>query len=275
MITVAEETALIELVRQVARDEIIPRFRALAGSEIGEKSGQDDLVTIADTRAEAALSAGATAAMPGLRVVGEEGVSRGEVSLDVIGQGGRCLIIDPIDGTWNYANGVGCFGVLLALVEDGETVWGCIYDPMGDDWMTARKGQGATFMRGDQSHPLRVADAVEPKQAFGLVPIYLYHGAERTRLVELSLNLRRTSNLRCSAHEYRLLADGRADIMLTGLLHPWDHAAGVLIYQEAGGVARLLNGQPYAPTLTSGRLLCAPDGRSWRRFADHFADLAN
>ncbi len=273
--TDAEEQALLATLRQVSQDEILPRFRALAGAEVDQKSGQDDLVTIADTRAEAAITEAALTILPGVTVVGEEAVSRGDISLDVIGTADRCLIIDPIDGTWNFANGVGCFGILLALVENGETVWGGIYDPLGNDWMVARKGQGAHFCRADgQSRPVHVAEAQSAEAAFGLVAIYLYHGEERRHLNDVAMTFRRTGNLRCSAHEYRLLADGRADFMLTGLLHPWDHAAGALIYREAGGVARLLGGQDYRPTMTEGRMLCAPSEAAWHDLANRFARLA-
>lgn len=270
-----EERRLIDAVRGVAAREILPRFRALGDDDIDTKSSSDDLVTVADTAAEAAISAAARDILPDITVIGEEAVARGATSLDLIAGNRRCLIVDPIDGTWNYANGIATFAVLLALTEDGRTTWGCIYDPVRDDWTVARPGQGARFetARG-QSRRVRVKPAPPLAEAFGLIALYLYHGEERETLARGMMVLRRTQSLRCSAHEYRLLSDGGADLALNGMLNPWDHAAGALIYREAGGVARLLGGADYAPTMTAGRLLCAADETLWAQAARHFRDLA-
>ena len=105
----------------------------------------------------------------------------------------------------------------------------------------------------------------------GFVGLYLYGKADQARIAETLPAFRRTYSLRCSCHEYRMMAQGRADFVLNGMLNPWDHAAGVLALQEAGGIARLLDGTPYAPAMTEGLLLTAGNAALWDRLAGLWA----
>jgi len=271
-----QEARLITATRTIAREEILPRFRALDPRDIGTKRDADDLVTIADRRSEDRLTEALAAILPGAAIVGEEAAADTPALLDAIPDADVCAIIDPIDGTWNYANGISTFGILLAITARGRTIWGGIYDPLGDDWITARADQGAWFRTAAGArHPVRTGEGpATPGEAFGLISLYLYHGAEREGLARLLPGFRRAGSLRCSAHEYRLMAQGRADFTLNAMLNPWDHAAGVLVLTEAGGTARLLDGTPYAPGLTEGRLLAARSGPLWSALAETFAFLA-
>ncbi len=142
----AQADAIISVVRAVARAEILPLFRGLEGTKIEAKSAADDLVTVADKAAERALSDAFREILPDARVIGEEAVAEDASLLDQIGQPGQTVIIDPIDGTWNYANDVASFGVIIAVVEDRRTVFGLLYDPSHDDWIMAHEGQGAWFV---------------------------------------------------------------------------------------------------------------------------------
>ncbi len=271
----AEENALIQAVRDTARDEILPRFRALASGDVSTKSRQDDLVTVADRAAEVRLTEEAHRILPGVSVVGEEAVSEDPTLRDEIGTAERCLVIDPIDGTWNYAHGLATFGVILAFVERGVTTWGMIYDPIGDDWVVARLGGGARLVRADGGvKPLASrGGTLTVETAMGYVHAYLFGGDERRRLFSLLPDFHKTDALRCSAHEYRLLAQGFVDFCLSPVLNPWDHAAGALIAAETGGVARLLDGTPYRPDLTEGRLLVAKSEEAWSVLEQKFRAL--
>ncbi|MEM9344375.1 MAG: inositol monophosphatase [Pseudomonadota bacterium] len=271
----AEQAALIEAVRTVAKAEITPRFRALSSDEVDQKSGVEDLVTVADKRAEVAITAAVRDILPGTRVVGEEAVAVDASLLSDVGKPGRTVIIDPIDGTWNFANGIATFGVILAVVEDGETVMGLLYDPVWDDWVVARKGEGAWFSApGKAPRRLRVSTpSGDLEDAFGFIGLYLFDKPGQVLLCETMSRFRRTANLRCSCHEYRMIVDGKADFMLTGMLNSWDHAAGVLAFREAGGVARLLDGPEYAPSMTHGRLLIAATEELWAELAGLWAGL--
>ena len=270
-----EAAALIAAVRRVAKSEITPRFRALSGHEVDAKGAPDDLVTVADKASEAALTAAVGDILPSARVVGEEAVAEDARVLDRVGEPGQTVVIDPIDGTWNYANGIATYGVILSVIEDGETVFGLLYDPTGDDWVVARRGEGAWFER-DGAAPVQLKASMPNGDlggSFGFVGMYLYVKPGQALVDQTLPRFRRTVSLRCSCHEYRMIAQGRSDFMLNGMLNVWDHAAGVLALHEAGGVSRLLDGRDYAPTMRTGFLLNAATEPMWTRLADLWAEL--
>ena len=261
------EARLMEAVRDIAGDEILPRFRALDAVDSATKASADDLVTLADERAEARIEEAVAAILPGAAVVGEEAVSSGRTPLATIVDADLAVIVDPVDGTWNFANGLAVFGVIVAVTERGETIWGGIYDPIGDDWVIARKGVGAHFVtRAGHRRALSLAPGPTAiADAFGYVHTFLFKGDDLRRIAALQPEFRRVGNLRCSAHEYRLAGEGRVDFILSPKLNPRDHAAGVLIATEAGGVARLFDGRPYAPTIHNGStLLVARNEALWQ-----------
>lgn len=269
-LTESQSDALIAAVREVARAEILPLFRNLPAGDIDFKSSFDDLVTVADKAAEVALTARVHAILPGDAVVGEESVAEDMTLLDRVGQG-RVTIIDPIDGTWNYAHGNANYGVIVAVLEEGETVWGLLYDPSFDDWIVAHKGGGAWFHRSGAARRLHVS---QENTAFdhlrGNVGGYLFAQAQQAALAATTPLFRRSSSLGASLHEYRLIALGGSDFCLNGMLNVWDHAAGVLILNEADGVSRLLDGTEYHPTMTEGRLLNARNEAIWQALAATF-----
>lgn len=271
----AATDAIVAAVRRVAAAEILPRFRALSEGQVDRKSSADDLVTIADTAAEAALEREIAGILPDARIVGEEAVSRDKSLLDGIAGPGLSVVIDPIDGTWNYANGVATYGVILAVVEDGETVFGMIYDPSFDDWVLARRGGGAWFCRPDAAPArIRASGRTGPlEECFGFVGMYLFPKADQALIAATLPRFRRTMTLRASAHEYRMICQGRGDFVLNGMLNAWDHAAGVLAFREAGGVARLLDGRDYAPTMRDGLLLTAATEPLWAELAALWSGL--
>lgn len=265
---------LLELVRDVARVEIMPRFRRLDATQVRSKSSDHDLVTEADLAAEAAIAAGVEAILPGARVIGEEAATGDPSLLDKLTQPGTTVVVDPVDGTWNFAKGLAVFGVILAVVQDGRTVWGLLYDPVLDDWIWAVEGQGAWYERpGSAPHRLSVAQPVSAETASGFVPLELFTGDYKARVAQVALQLGRTNALRCSCHEYRLLAQGHVDFILCGSLNPWDHAAGILIAQEAGGCAGLLAGGAYRPVMLPGGAVVASNTELLTTLTDCFAPL--
>lgn len=266
---------MIEAVRAVGRDEIMPLFRNLDAAQVDSKSAADDLVTVADRASELALAEAAQRIFPGCAVVGEEAVSSDASILDRVGSADQVVILDPIDGTWNYAHGVSNFGVIVAVVEGGETVFGLLYDPSHDDWIMARRGEGCWYARPGQP-PKRLYTGGTPDElsdVFGLVGMYLFAKDHQAQIAQTLPRFRRTMTLRCSLHEYRLLSQGHAQFCLNGMLNPWDHAAGALCLEEAGGVARLIDGTPYAPTMTHGILLTAGSEQLWDQLAELYGFL--
>ena len=254
----AEEAALIELVRQASKTEILPRFRSLDATDIRAKSRSDDLVTVADTAAERVITEGVARILPDAQVVGEEAVSADASVLDRIEEPGRVVVIDPIDGTWNFAHGIAVFGVILAVIEAGETIFGLLYDPVFDDAVLARKGGGAWMRaRSGSEQRLTLGPPGPMSEALGFVPLQLFPPELRPRIATATLNMARTHSLRCSCHEYRQLALGSSDFMLAAMLNVWDHAAGLLALGEAGGASVVSDGTAYRPGLRDGYLVAA------------------
>ena len=130
------------LIRAAVEAKILPRFRNLAAGEIAQK-GPNDPVTIADIEAEEMLSRLLLEAYPGTLVVGEELVSREPAALDALLGDTPVWVIDPVDGTLNFAAGNPVFGTILAYVVGGETKAGWIHDPINNVTVTALLGGGA------------------------------------------------------------------------------------------------------------------------------------
>lgn len=256
----AERTALIEAVRTAARDHVLPRFRALAPAEIATKTAADDLVTAADLAAEASLTDAVAGIFPGALVVGEEAAAADPDLPSRLAGAEVAVILDPVDGTWNYANGLSVFGMILSVVREGRTVFGLHYDPLNDDWVEAGLGTGA-WLHHKGRHPLRLAPRPPrpARELFGMIPIWLFDADRRAAMFEAERRLARVGSLRCSCHEYRLLAQGSVDFLLSASAKPWDHAAGVLIATEAGGRAEMLDASAYRPGSSQGSLLAARD----------------
>ena len=254
----------------------MPRFRALEASDISTKSGPADLVTLADTEAEAQITAAIREAWPEATVSGEEAVAADPSARAAMGTADPCVIIDPVDGTWNFAKGLSVFGVLLAVLRRGEPVWGLLHDPVMDDWIEAVPGEGARFVTAQGvSRPLAASAETRPERFSGYMPLGLFPRESRERIVEEFPDFLRITSLRCAAHEYRMVAQGHAEFCLSGPIpHPWDHAAGVLAVQSAGGVARFLDGQPYSALRPEGVLLSAGSEAAWDSLAERFAFLA-
>jgi fructose-1,6-bisphosphatase/inositol monophosphatase family enzyme len=249
---------------EAAETEILPRFKRLDAAEISEKSGPQDLVTVADQAAERLIRARVAALWPDAVFVGEEATAADPALLASLAGAKRAVIVDPIDGTFNFANGLPLFGVMLAVVEDGETVAGLIYDPISRDLAYALKGGGAFVERSDDVvAPLKVAAPAPLSELHGSHGWYYLSEPERSLSLSRLTRLSATYSYRCAAHEYRLAAAGGCHFLTYGKLMPWDHAPGVLIHAEAGGHAALLDGTPYSPLVHEGVLILAPDAATW------------
>ena len=269
--TMASETLaeIAILMRQAAKQEILPRFRRLETAEIAEKSEPSDLVTIADTGAERVIKAGIEKLLPNAVFIGEEGVAADPTLLSKLEDAELAVVVDPIDGTFNYANGISAFGVMLAVVQNGETVAGLIYDPMGDDFMVAEKGGGTFLTRADgSSQKMNVAEPVALEQMLGAASVAFMPPEKRAVLLANTAKLRYAASYRCAAVEYRAFASGGLHFFTYFKLMPWDHLAGVLLAQEAGAYVARYDGSPYQPHHLDGGLLGAPDKESWQELRD-------
>ncbi|WP_299417554.1 inositol monophosphatase [uncultured Sulfitobacter sp.] len=273
-ITPAQRTQIINIVRRAARAEILPRFRRLSDSEVRTKSSATDLVTDADTRAEAMITRALQIAFPTALVIGEEAVAAKPELLDGIAEAQLAFHIDPVDGTWNFAHGLAVFGVIVAATRYGKPVFGLIYDPVADDWAVADEEMTPQLQRPfGAARSLKVAMGKPLEQMSGILPLHLFAKPQQAQLAATFPGFARVSTLRCSAHEYRMLAQGHVDFSLTALLHPWDHAAGALIAARAGAHVEMLDGGDYTASRTSGHLLIAPDKPTWNKLKKVFSFL--
>jgi len=273
MITAEQWSEVVQLLRAAARTEVMPRFRNLAPSAIRTKSSATDLVTEADEAAEVMITAGLRRLFPDCLVVGEEATAADPALLDKLPSARLAFVVDPIDGTANYCAGLPLFGVMAAAVVDGVVVAGAIHDPVGDDTAIALRGQGAWMVspggaRVPMRVPMRVAAPVPPAEMTGAISWRFMKEPVRSAVTRNMVRLASVSDYRCAAHEYRMLAAGHCHYLVFNKLMPWDHLAGWLLHQEAGGFAAQLDGSPYTVASLTGGLVCTPDRESHQALVD-------
>ncbi|MBB4187467.1 fructose-1,6-bisphosphatase/inositol monophosphatase family enzyme [Sinorhizobium terangae] len=256
--------ALANLLQEAAVKEILPRFRNLGSGDVRMKSEAIDLVTDGDEAAERLIKAGIGAIAPGAVFIGEESVAADPALLDKLAGADLAIVVDPIDGTFNFAAGLPLFGVMASVVAKGETVAGIIYDPLGNDWVIAEKGAGAWLCRPDGSQEKLAVTAGVPLEAMvGGASTAFYKEDDRRIVMGNLAKVRIATSYRCAAHEYRAFAGGHLHFLMYQKLMPWDHLAGTLITEEAGAYAARFDGSRYLPAHTNGGLLLATDKESW------------
>lgn len=238
--------AVTELIREAAATLILPRFRRLRPEDIEDKStspDRQDLVTAVDRDVESWLTQAFRALEPGAAVVGEESVHADPALLTRLGGDAPVWVIDPIDGTKNFARGDDGFGVMVARVERGHATAGWIMLPARDEVFVAEAGSGAG-LNGARIH---VPSTGEPGAL---------RGSLFTRYMPAEVRARVTASARdglelfpdsaCAAVEYTDTLRGAKDFLVYYRLLPWDHAAPALILTEAGGTVEHLDGRLYS-----------------------------
>lgn len=257
--------AVATIVRDVASQEIMPRWRRLAEHEITQKSGPRDLVTVADRAAEAALARRLTSQYPGSRVVGEETFAASPDCLTLLQSMDPVWVIDPIDGTYAFAHGDPGFGVMVALVQAGELLAAWIHQPVDDTMTLGERGGGVEHVARDGArtaavhvHDRLVADMT------GIVSsgISLEPSRSETRFSSIRQHV-------CPARDYPLILRGVADFTAYNKNLPWDHLAGAMLLAEAGYVVAKFDGTPYQPGDMTGGILSAPSRRAWQEIREH------
>lgn len=251
----ALDTAVIAAMREAGEKAILARYRSLAKGEIREKT-PGDVVTVADHDSEAILTAALATIEPQAAIVGEEACSEdpsiaGRLSHDL------CWIIDPLDGTNNFAAGKPPFGIIVALSQSGETERGWLLDPLTGRLCHARRSHGA-FVDGE---PVTARTTGECQPVAGISMLFT-DAEKRAALQEhIAPHYRLVDIPRCAAEQYPRLALGQNDISLFERTLAWDHAAGVLWLNEAGGMAARPDGTPYRPDSTASGLIGAANPR--------------
>jgi myo-inositol-1(or 4)-monophosphatase len=250
------------LVRDCARQELLPRF-----ADVGRHLKLDgSVVTEADHAMQDRVQQELAVHWPQYAFLGEEMPAHEHATLARTGREGM-WVLDPLDGTSNFAAGLPFFSVSLALLVDGRVEIGLVYDPVRDEAFYAQRGVGAWLnglslgTRAPLNLPLRRSIAVvdfkrlDPALAAGLGARPPY-GSQR--------------NFGSSALDWCWLADGRFHVYLHGGQKLWDYAAGTLILAEAGGQALTLAGEEvFTPELSTRSVVAARDPelfQAWRQW---------
>jgi len=256
---VPEPALVAKLLREIALKEVLPRFRQLARHEIREKS-PGDFVTIADEAMEAALAPKLAALLPGSLLVGEEDCARDPSIMRRLASDQPVWVIDPVDGTANFAEGKEEFCTMMALVERDQVLGGWIYDPVTDTTSYAVKGGGAW------SAGARLAAPTTPNQHRGILAVGSKGSRETAQKVQQRRDrVQQVKSIRCAGLEYLRLARGEVDFLMFGGVMPWDHAPGAAIIQELGGYVSYVDAKGYFPSgaETAGGILAARDRATW------------
>jgi len=239
------------ILMEVAERIVVPRFGALTKEDVEEKK-PGDLVTIADKQAEKEIETALRMLTPQALIVGEEHAFAVPEIVDGLAGADEAWVIDPIDGTKNFAKSSPDFAIMVAHVLSGEVIESWIYQPMHDAMYHTEKGAGVR--RNDQ--PIR-------------------RHAERTRLLgaaylrfdplPCSLDLRRSWSS-CGI-DYPKLAEGEIDFLLYREGKPWDHLPGALMVAEMGGRTAIRTGQSYRPGISAAPLSVIP-ANQWEQVRD-------
>lgn len=203
------------------------------------KKGRIDLVTQADLASEAKIIETIKAHYPGHAILAEEsGATKGQEPMR--------WVIDPLDGTTNYAHGLPIFGISIAAETAGETLVGVVLSPLGGELYTAIKGKGAFL----NDRPIEVSTSSPVSESLLITGFPYEWGDERAAIIgrfeRCALAARGVRRLGAAALDLCYLACGRADAYWEGQLKPWDTAAGVLIAREAGARVTNFSGSDYA-----------------------------
>jgi fructose-1,6-bisphosphatase/inositol monophosphatase family enzyme len=249
------------LVRYAARAAILPRFGRIADHEIVEKT-PGEMVTSADRHSEEILSEGLAALLPGSRVVGEEACAENPALLERLDEG-LVWIVDPLDGTPNFAASKPPFGIIVALAESGRTVAGWLYDPLADRICFAFEGRGAWLSHGSRSPERLTVKVPNDRPVASLATQFMAPDIREAVILtaEESYDLRPIP--RCAAEHYPRLCLGENDVALFQRTLPWDHAAGALLLSEAGGHVARWSGKPYIFHDDDAGILAATSEELW------------
>ncbi|SLN54730.1 inositol monophosphatase family protein [Oceanibacterium hippocampi] len=255
-----DHDAVARVIREIAGTVIMPRFRRLASHEVSEKTPGDP-VTVADLEAETMLTDRLLRLKPGSIVIGEEGVHADPALLESLESEPAVWLVDPIDGTLNFAAGLPLFCVMVAYLEHGVTRAAWIHDPVRDITAIAVDGQGTKLdgetIRLDAHGDLgRYAGCLHLRGDAGLMRAAAGNWSHMGPLLVLH----------CAGQEYLAMLSGRLNFAFYHNANPWDQLPGLLIHREAGGHAGQLDGSAYglrAETRTAP-LLVAPSLSCWQ-----------
>lgn len=224
---------LLDGIAALAKTEVLARFEQV----VAEEKQDGSLLTEADTEMQKKTQAFLEQNWPEFAFLGEESPQEQQEAAMASEQG--CWILDPVDGTSNFAAGIPFYSVSLALMIQGKLVAGVVYDPSRDETFAARVGQGATL-----NGKALIAKTTKQtlKQTSGIIDFKRLSPEMATKIaVEIPYSSQRSFGSVCL--DWCWIAAGRGQIYLHGAQNIWDYAAGWLILEEAGGFSCTLDNQ--------------------------------
>lgn len=243
-----------DAIRSADAAELAPRFRRLSDRDIEEKS-PGEIVTAADRACEAVLSLSLTR-IADVPIVGEEAAASDPRVLDALDPEATYWLVDPLDGTVNFAAGSADYAVMVAYIHRGATAASWIWIPDRNQMFIAEQGAGATC----NEVPLATPETLSIDGGLAGVIKERFLPADVARSVTARAPQLGTVHpgVLCAGIEYPDLALGRTNYVLYWRTLPWDHAPGVLLAAEAGFVSIRPDGSAYEPHSTASGLLVAP-----------------
>ena len=250
---------LEQIIRDAAKWELLPRFHRVAQSIKSDGS----IVTEADLAMQQHMLDLLQQQWPHIPLLGEEMSAEEQQQLLDDSRDGLWLL-DPLDGTSNFAAGIPYFCVSLALMQYGEVVLAIIYDPLRDECFSAEKGKGA-WLNDD---PLSAPKALRPlNQGIALIDLKRLTPSLAAKVASQP-PYSSQRNLGSGALDWCYVTTGRVDVYLHGGQKLWDYAAGQLILSEAGGYATTLEGDGVLINeLTPRSVVAAADEGNFRQWS--------
>lgn len=247
------------IVIEAAQEELLPRFTNV---KRGIKA-DGTFLTEADLAVQNRIADELKSHWPDILFLGEEMAAEEQQTL--LQSGKPIWILDPLDGTSNYASGIPVYSVSLALIEQGELKVGLVYDPERDECFSAIKGQGA-WLNDERLGPIDMGLTL--KQCTGLIDFKRLAPALATRLAtEIPYSSQRSFG--SVALDWCWIAIGRSHVYLHGKQNLWDYAAGHLILAEAGGQSCTLEGEAvFNNSLTPRSAVAALDGKLFEAWVE-------
>lgn len=231
---------LISIVRDVAKNELLPRFAKVSN----KKKADGSLLTEADLAVQNKIKHLLMVLDADILFLSEE--MSIEEQRQLLEQTDSALwILDPLDGTTNFSSGIPYYAISLALINMGQVELGIVYDPEREECFFAEKGCGAKLQLADQKTLSLSGFDKETKlsNAVACVDLKRLPAALATKLV-IQHPFRSQRSFGGVALDWCWLAAARFDVYLHGKQNIWDYAAGQLIFTESGGCSSTLAGEP-------------------------------
>jgi len=225
---------IIESIKKIAAEELKPLFAKVVRQHKQDGSFLTEADLAVQTRVENVL----LESFPDITFLGEE--MSAQQQQDALNNPQGVWILDPLDGTSNFAAGIPYYAVSLAYIKDGKISWGMVYDPERDECFTAVLGEGA-MLNGE--HLLKQDAGVVIEKSTAAIDFKRLDSALAARIATQPPYSSQRS-FGGVALDWCWLAAGRFHIYLHGKQNIWDYAAGHLVFNELGGGSCTLHGEP-------------------------------